>query len=95
MISFREILRIIHAGQVFSCKVVTFNKKEQTGGHLREYRAVLLRRDPMPKLRPSTQKELQDYDRKIERDPNHRLHYTRNIRLVTEDGFKTLGAPRR
>lgn len=89
MISFREILRIIHSGQVFTCKVVTFDKKQQTGGELRDYRAVLLRRDPMHNLRPSTKPELQEYDRQIQRDPNHRIHYTRNIRLVTADGFKT------
>lgn len=89
MISFREILRIIHSGQTFSCTVVTYDKKQKRGGQLREYRGVLLQRDPMPKLRPSTPQELEDYDRQIKRDPNHRLHYTRNIRLVTADGFKT------
>jgi hypothetical protein len=89
MISFREILTHIHSGKVFSCKVVTFDKQKQTGGELREYRAVLLRRDPMPNLRPSTAQELEAYNKKIQREPNHRLHYTRNIRIVTEDGFKT------
>ena len=37
---------------------VTFDKKKQTGGELRDYRAVLLRHDPMPNLRPSTKPEL-------------------------------------
>lgn len=89
MISFREILNVIHSGQVFNCTVVTYNKQNRTGGQLRNYRGCLLRRDPMPNLRPSTKQELQEYDRKIKRDPNHRLHYTRNIQLVTSDGFKT------
>jgi len=51
MYTFREILAYMNAGKVFTCKVISFNKKKRSGGEVLEYRAVLLQRQDSSKLR--------------------------------------------
>lgn len=91
MYTFREILAYMNAGKVFTCKVISFNKKKRSGGEVQAYRAVLLQRQDSSKLRPLTAVERKAAQEApiVSRDPNHRIHYTRNIQLVTDDGFLT------
>jgi hypothetical protein len=89
MISFREISNVMNSGQVFTCKVVTYDQKRKSGGEVKEYRAILMQADKQgPKLRPMTPREKlkQSVDK---RNPNHKQWYTRNIRLVTHDNYET------
>lgn len=81
----------MNAGKVFTCKVVQYDKQKRRGGEVKEYQAVLLQRQDSSRLRPLTEAEKRAA-REVEpvvRDPNHRIHYTRNIQLVTADGFLT------
>lgn len=78
----------MNSGQVFTCKVVTYDQKRKTGGEIKEYRAILMQgKDRGEKLRPMTPREkLKSAD---SRNPNHKQWYTRNIRIVTHDNFET------
>lgn len=89
MISFREILEYFKKDQVFTCRVLSYDKKKGTGGEVLEYRGVLLQRDPQILMRNATDKELKEQGLEDLRNPNHSKHYTRNINIVTKDGFKT------
>ncbi|MEO0334271.1 MAG: hypothetical protein AAF223_21805, partial [Bacteroidota bacterium] len=68
---------------------ISYDKKKDIGGEQLEYRAVLLQKDPQLLMRNATDKELQEQGLEDIRNPNHRKHYTRNINVVTSDGFRT------
>lgn len=96
MITIRECLEHMHAGEVFRLKVVSFDKKRPVRcGIVHEYpEAVLMwatapdgseSAKAMPGERPMTEleKRLIGADAAaIARRPHHADHYTRNIRLL-------------
>ena len=99
MISIRQCLAIMHAGDKFSLKVVQYDRrrKEKRGKVLEVLCAELVwgegGKDKITKKgeRPPTEleKALSGASAAIAgRNPDHSQHYTRNIRVIV-DGLKT------
>lgn len=87
MISFKEISDFMNTGQVFTCKVITYDRKRKTGGEVKAYRAILMKgQSSSNRLRPST---LAEQVKTEKRNPQHKKWYTRNIRIVSVDDFET------
>jgi hypothetical protein len=91
MISFKQISEYINSGEVFECTVVTYDRKRKTGGKLLHIKGVLAKGvEQGGKLRAMTRGERVEAQLKTNRrNPNHHRWYTRNVRLVTLDGFLT------
>ena len=100
MISMKKCLEIMHSGAVFSLRVVTYDKrrKDRTG-QVREYAEAVLvwgQASPDPSKggaikgeRPPTVLEKSLLTTlpplsEIGKNPNHALHYTRNIRILVD-----------
>jgi len=80
----------MNSGQVFTCKVVSYDQKRKTGGEINEYRAILMQAEKQgPNLRPMTPREKLKSESKDKRNPKHKQWYTRNIRIVTHDNYET------
>jgi len=91
MISFKQISKYINTGEVFTCQVVTYDRKRKTGGDVITLRGMLAKGvQDGNRLRPATKAERVEAQlQENKRNPQHKRWYTRNIRLVTEDGFLT------
>lgn len=91
MITFRQTLNYMETGEVFTCRVVSYDHTRKKGGDVNEYEAVLLTRDEEEAIetgRPKTRLERGE-TRALPRRPNHAHWYTRNIRLVSQ-GLPTM-----
>lgn len=91
MITQREILAYMQSGKPFSCKVVALDIKRKTGGNVIEYPEVRLAKleEKEPADRPPTHTEqLQDKLQKLQKNPKHKKHFTRNIQIL-QDGYPT------
>lgn len=85
MITTKDILEEMKTGNIFSCRVVTYDRKRKTGGKILEiHQAVLVQKEERD--RPMTNIEQKQLQKK--RGANHRKHYTRNIKLCV-DGIPT------
>lgn len=92
MYSFRQILNVMAAGQVFTCKVVSYDRTRRTGGEVIELSGKLLKNEEVRGKagRQLTRSEVQQAALMgLRRDPNHRTWYTRNIQLYA-DGIPTI-----
>lgn len=81
----------METGEVFSCKVVSYDRKRKKGGEIMEYAEAILVQNTKKesKARPKTLRE-QQVERltEIKKAPNHREWYTRNIQLL-QNGHPT------
>jgi hypothetical protein len=94
MISIKECLQIMHAGAVFSLKVVSYDKrrKDRCGRVLEYDEAQLVWGDGgKDRVRAKGEREPTALERSMmapivdnSRQPNHAWHYTRNIRLLSQ-----------
>lgn len=91
MITTREMLKQMETGEVFSLTVSTYDRKRKKGGEVVHY--------PEARLVQSLEKEIKvgraltrneafaavaSGQAEQKRDPNHRLWYSRNLRIVQE-----------
>ena len=96
MISIKKCLEVMHSGAVFSLRVVSYDKrrKDKTG-KVREYaEAVLLWGDEKEVgSKKRSEREMTALEKSLmaappiaetERNPNHAIHYTRNIRILMD-----------
>lgn len=94
MITLREVLQYMATGQSFSCRVVTYDRKRKQGGpelHLPEARLLDAEKEENPYARPLTARERNLRSPRQHghtRDPNHHVHFTRNVRVL-QDGQPT------
>lgn len=104
IISIKECLEHMESGKAFSCRVVAYDRRRKTGGQLLDYEEAILVQNTSPSefkgededgdpARPMTRMEelhamMQMSDDDNRRNPNHRHHYTRNIRIL-QDGHPT------
>lgn len=99
MITIRQCLEIMHAGEVFSLKVVSYDRrrKDKTG-RIQEYpEAQLVWGDGgSDRVRPPGERQMTPLEQALstsqteqdKRDPKHKFWYTRNIRL-RQNGLET------
>lgn len=97
MITIRECLEIMHSGESFSLKVVSFDRrrKDKTG-QVQEYQeAQLVWGDGgNDQVKPQGERPQTDLERALggtvmdKRDPHHADWYTRNIRIL-QNGQRT------
>jgi hypothetical protein len=88
VVTVKEILQAMEAGETFSLTVISYNRKEKAGGKLVEYHeARLHKRGEADGTggRSSTKVETMQETLK---NPEHRKWYTRNIQIL-QDGFPT------
>ena len=92
MITMQEMLEAMESGAPFSMKVCSYDRKRKKGGEWKFYpEAVLVQKEKKKEgSRPLTRIEKLQYQlhEGEKRDPNHRKHYTRNIRVL-QDGHPT------
>lgn len=98
MISISKCLEVMHSGAVFSIRVVSYDKRRRNRcGRVLEYPAAMLvwgnggkgkAKKRSERALTALEKSLLVAPTEIKRDPNHAIHYTRNIRLVV-DGLPT------
>jgi len=91
MISIGEILKYMESGKAFSCTVISFDEKRETGGkELIFPEAILVQASNKPKTKAG--RELTNMEKKQEmiarKNPSHKKWYTRNIRIL-QDGHPT------
>jgi hypothetical protein len=93
-ISIKEALAYMESGKIFSCKVVSYNRKSDKGGEIKHYpEALLLRQVEETQTNDRPMTTIERLQAKIEmpklhKNPNHHIHFTRNIRDV-QDGHPT------
>ena len=98
VISVKDCLAKMDAGEVFSFKCITYNKQKKSGGKIEEsFEARLLVKDTrIPTAETIANREARNAKRKTKygtdwmtmKNPNHRKHYTRNIEVMF-DGHPT------
>lgn len=97
MISIKQALEKMHAGEQFSLKVVQWDKrrKEKRGKLLEVACAELVWGDGGNEKKERMERQPTPLERALmggnsidKRDPNHGAHYTRNIRVII-DGHQT------
>lgn len=96
MISIAQCLEKMHAGAVFSLRVVSYDRrrKDRTGQVQVYHEAVLVWGDGgKDRTLPQGEREQTLLERSLigaaeqpdwKRDPNHATHYTRNIRVLVD-----------
>lgn len=94
MITLAKCLEIMHSGEIFSLKVVGYDRrrKDKTGEVYEYPEAKLVWGDGgSDKLRPQGERPMTDVEKMlsaqpvadvVKRNPNHAYWYTRNIRLL-------------
>ena len=99
MLSIKQILEIMHSGAVFSLKVVRYDKrrKDKTGHVLEIAEGKLVWGDggsdrvakpPSGERAPTAlERQLSGLDQEDRRNPNHKFHYTRNVRILVNGQF--------
>jgi hypothetical protein len=98
MITTKDMLEQMKTGDIFSCRVVKYDRKRKTGGQIIEvHQAVLAQSDKNKRddLVPNQsylvpERILTPFEQlqKKNKNPHHKKHYTRNIRLYV-DGTPT------
>jgi hypothetical protein len=91
MITMQEMLDAMKTGAPFSMTVCSYDRKRKKGGEWKHYpEAVLVQAKDQPKGdRPLTAVEkVRQELTAIKRNPNHREHFTRNIRIL-QNGHPT------
>lgn len=80
-ITLKDIVAQMQTGEVFSCTVISYDKKRKTGGRVLEYAQLRLvgfdRKEK--KSRPETR--LETLQRKT-KAPRHYKHFTRNAQIL-------------
>jgi hypothetical protein len=93
----RDMLEVMETGKAFSLKCVSYDRKRNTGGKVKQYKeAILVQATKEAKAnarRNLTPKELRALDerntpRTKPKNPHHQRFYTRNIRIL-QDGHPT------
>ena len=97
MISIKDCLKKMHAGERFSLKAVQWDerRKEKRGKVLEVACAQLVWGDGGNDRATRMERPMTEHERKlsgivlpIKKDPNHSANYTRNIRMIV-DGLQT------
>lgn len=89
-ITLKAMIDEMQSGAVFSCVVISMDKKRNTGGEILEYPQARLFD---PKKQQAAKRAATEVERMRERlangkRPNHGTHFTRNIQLMM-DGHPT------
>ena len=80
----KTILHIMASGELFSCKVVKYDRKRKTGGQILEIvsaKLVSAEKKESPATRAAT--PMEQLQQKRSKKPHHFRWFTRNIRLYT------------
>jgi hypothetical protein len=94
VISIKELLAEMETGKPFSVKVISYDRKRKRGGKILHYsEAILINKEEefVNLHRGQTNQEKKEAmlsDLAMPKDPRHRIHYTRNIRIL-QNGFPT------
>ena len=85
-----EMLRQMQTGAIFSCVVVSYDKKRKTGGKIIEYHQARLFDPQMEQTATRAATEMEQLRAQLRdgKRPNHGKHFTRNIQLM-QDGHST------
>lgn len=88
------MLSAMETGAPFSIKVCSYDRKRKKGGEWKEYpEAVLVsakdnQDDSQNRKLTALEQVRKELDAPLRRNPNHRKHYTRNIRIL-QNGHPT------
>ena len=90
IITVSEMLAEMSNGSNFSIEYYTFDRKRKTGGELKSFdeAELLIPKKNATDGRAPTEFEKIKLAQKKGKKPNHKLYYTRNIRIL-QDGEKT------
>lgn len=75
------------SGAVFSCTVLSYDRRRKKGGEVIEYHEAQLYQQGTKNVTNMTAIERKIYERN-QRKPNHGVNFTRNIRLL-QAGYPT------
>lgn len=87
MFTFKAISDWMNAGKIFSCRVISYDRKRKSGGQVNYYEGKLVQgRDLQAGARAFTRAETLDFlvANGLPRDPKHRMWHTRNVRLYAD-----------
>ena len=85
----KTILHIMASGELFSCKVVKYDRKRKTGGQILEIVSAKLvsaeKKEKQQAATPATRAAtpMEQLQQKRSKKPHHFRWFTRNIRLYT------------